>query len=161
MFDNPNLWVLIAFLVFVVFVAIKIVPFLREKLDEKIGHIKHKLDEAARLRDEAQEILNKSKESYLSSISQAEEIISNTKSHSENVRKEFMVMLDKLSKQKEALAKNKIELLKQEIINEIRARITDFTIQACHSIIQENKHIKEESDILSPSIKALSKIIKN
>ena len=56
-FSNPETWVAIAFIIFVVLAGKPIVRMLGKSLDDRAARIKAELDEAKALRDEAQRLL--------------------------------------------------------------------------------------------------------
>ena len=57
-FTNPETWVTLAFLVVVIFGGFKVVKGISAALDKRAGKISNELDEAQRLREEAQELVN-------------------------------------------------------------------------------------------------------
>ena len=55
--DNPSLWVAVSFFLFVIILARPAWKFVVGSIDEKIQEIRIKIEEATKLREEAQDIL--------------------------------------------------------------------------------------------------------
>ena len=76
---DPHTWVYVGFLIFVVLVGPKLWKALAQMLDRRSLKIKSDLDEAQKLKDEAQALLAEYQRKQRDAMREAEEIISNAK----------------------------------------------------------------------------------
>src|SRR6478736_5737156 len=75
LFHDPEFWVLVAFLIVVVGGAVKVGPSIGKSLDERAERIKAELDEARRLREDAQRTLAEYQLKQRDALKEAEAII--------------------------------------------------------------------------------------
>jgi len=75
LFGSPEFWVLIAFIIFVVLVAKPVSKMITTSLDQRSARIKATLDEAQRLRDEAQQLLAENQRRQRDAAKEAADIL--------------------------------------------------------------------------------------
>jgi len=77
--ENPHTWVYLGFFLFAALVGPKLWKALSQMLDRRSLKIKSDLDEAQKLKDEAQALLAEYQRKQRDAMREAEEIISNAK----------------------------------------------------------------------------------
>src|SRR5471030_486806 len=87
-FKDPHFWVLLATILFAVVAFKKGKAPLLSLLDTRSARIKHDLQEAQRLRAEAQDLLADSQKKHRDAIHTAQSIMDNAKEAAENMAKE-------------------------------------------------------------------------
>ena len=83
---NPTHWVAIAFLVFIGLIVWKARGAILDGLDARAERIKAELDEAQRLREEAQKTLAEYKRKQSEASKEAEELLEHTKLEAKRMR---------------------------------------------------------------------------
>jgi F-type H+-transporting ATPase subunit b len=84
-FHDPEFWVLVAFVIVVVVGFIKLGPGIGKALDDRAERIKSELDEARRLREDAQKTLAEYQRKQRDALKEAEAIIAHAKAEAERI----------------------------------------------------------------------------
>jgi len=155
MFSDPTFWVLIAFILFFVFTFKPLRNALVGGLDKKIAEIKGQVDEAARLRDEAQALLAEYERKQQQAASRAEEMVAAARREAEEAKKvseeELRASLERSEKQ----ALDRIAQAEDKAIQEVREMAVDLAIAASEKIIAERIAGAEGDQIIDRAIKEL------
>lgn len=77
--ENPELWVVVGFFIFLAYVGPKVWKMIVTGLDQRSIRIKGQLDEAQKLRDEAQALLNEYQRRQKEAAQEAEGILAAAK----------------------------------------------------------------------------------
>ena len=158
MFDpnNPLFWVLVAFLVFVGIVIYVGVPSMIGKLlDDRADAIRRELDEARKLREEAQTLLADYQRKAREAETEAQSIIEQAKREAEALaadsRKSMLESLDRRTK----LAEEKITRAQSQALSEVRATAVETAIEAAHNILKTRATGNVSDTLISQSISDL------
>jgi F-type H+-transporting ATPase subunit b len=156
-FKEGEFWVLIAFLLAVAFLVWKARPMLLGALDNRARRIKAELDEAARLRDEAQRTLAEFQAKQRDALKEAEGIVAQAKLEAERVAKdaerELIASLERRQKQ----AVEKIALAEAKATAEVRAQAVDIAIAAVRHMLAEDLSPARKSTLIDDAIADLSR----
>ncbi|MEZ5690904.1 MAG: hypothetical protein R3D71_04475 [Rickettsiales bacterium] len=140
MFDphNPLFWISLAFIAFVVLIYKKVSSLLFKALDDRSAKIKKELEDAKRLRLEAEETLALYKQKQEDFTKEAEEILAKARIDAEvatdKAQKELREHLD--ARLKSAL--EKIEQEEKQAIDEVKNRIVDIALGSARIVIASN-----------------------
>lgn len=133
--SNPKIWVAAAFFIFVGLTGKKLTRLAVGALDKRSAAIKAELDEARRLREEAEAVLAEYKRKQEQYLAEAEAMLKraeeDAKALSEHAEKELRAALDERMK-------NAVEKIAQEEANavaEVRNRVVDMAMEAARSAI--------------------------
>tara|TARA_B100002051_G_C16483454_1_gene509236 strand:- start:6 stop:491 length:486 start_codon:yes stop_codon:yes gene_type:complete len=161
MFSDPQFWVAVSFILFVLAIFNPVRKILISSLDSQINEIKSKISEAENLKIEAQKTLSELK----TREAEVEKEIEKLKIQSEKKIEELKNLSEKkLSEQiqkKKILANNKIELIVREANLSIKNYISNVSIQATTNILQKNLTKENKSNLIDDSIKDLKSVLKN
>ncbi|MBV1887416.1 MAG: F0F1 ATP synthase subunit B, partial [Parvibaculaceae bacterium] len=106
---DATFWVAIAFLVFVgVVLYYKVPAIVAKQLDQRADRIKTELDEAQKLREDAQAMFADYQRRQRDALSTAEEIVAKAKDDAALIRKESEAELEASLKRRQELAEAKI-----------------------------------------------------
>lgn len=94
MLRTAEFWVLVAFVVFVVLAFKPLRKAVTGALDERAEQIRKQLDEANKLREEAQATLASYKRKQRDALKEAEEIVTHAKAEAERLRAEAAKALE-------------------------------------------------------------------
>ena len=135
--SDPGIWVLVAFILFVGLAWRPLSRMVVQALDARSQQIRDELDEAVRLREEAQSILASYEKKQRESMAEAERIVEQTKADAkqlaENAEKELYATLEKRKK----LAMNKIAQAETQAIQAVQQHVVDIAVSAAKVVIRE------------------------
>ena len=135
--NDPTFWTLIAFLIFVVLLFKPVKKALLGGLDSRIAQIRTEVEEAQRLREEAQTLLASYQRKQREAAQEAEEIVARAREEAETHRAEAERQLADLLKRQEALAIEKIGQAEAAATQEVRDVAIDLAIAATEKILAQ------------------------
>src|SRR5215475_4479626 len=92
--SNPETWVAVAFVIFVVLTAKPISRAIAKGLDNRAAKIRAQLDEARALRDEAERMLAENQRKQIAAVKEAEAILAHAREEAERIRRESAASLE-------------------------------------------------------------------
>ena len=161
MLHDPQFWILIAFIIFiaVVFKPIKII--LTKGLDKKIFEIKNSIEEAEKIKRQAQ--------LTLSEIKKRENDLKGEIDTSQNDAKEKLSLIEKninkkleekINKHNE-LTINRIEQMTRDANVEVQNYIVQNAIETTFAILEKKLNQSEKQKLINTSISELNSILKH
>ncbi|RUO97304.1 F0F1 ATP synthase subunit B [Hyphomicrobium sp.] len=158
MFDpqDPIFWVMIAFLAFIGLLVYFGVPgALGKALDARAEGIRKELDEARKLREEAQALLADYQRKAREAEKEAQSIIEQAKREAEalaaDARKSLAESLDRRSK----MAEDKIARAEAQALSEVRSTAVETALAAAHEILKSRATGDTGHTLVSQSINDL------
>lgn len=140
---TPTFWTAIGFVILIACIAKPIWKTATEALDARADKIKTALDEATRLREEAQHLLAEYQRNQRDAARQCEELIARAKTDGEVRTDEARAALTAALKRREELAIEKIAQAEVEALQHVRNATVDISIAAAQKLIE--KHIDAET----------------
>ena len=156
---SQTAWVLIAFILFFVLVGKKLWSALTTNLDQRKKMIENELNEAKKLREEAQAELNASLKKQKEINKQVLDIINDAKSTAKQIEADALKKSEIIIKRKEEQAKQKILSLQAESIRNIREVTSHIVIEASKTYIKDKLDNKENINLISKSSEKIRSII--
>jgi F-type H+-transporting ATPase subunit b len=135
--QDPVFWTAVAFVIFVVLMYRPLKKALLGALDGRIEQIRTEVEEAQRLREEAQTLLASYQRKQREAAQEAQEIIRQAREEAELHRKETETAMADLLKRQEALAVAKIAQAEAAAVQEVRDIAVDLAIAATQKILAE------------------------
>ena len=155
-FHEPESWVLVAFLLFVaLLVYLKVPAMATGMLDDRSAKIAKELDEARKLREEAQILLASYEKKRTEAEKLAEDIVK--QAHADAVeyaaesRRKLGDMLDRLTRQ----AEQKIAQAEAAAVKEVRNIVTDIAVAAAQSLTPDAVKGAKAASLIDESIAAV------
>ena len=137
-FSTAEFWVAAAFVLFIgLLVYYKVPGLITKALDERADAIRRELDEARRLREEAQQLLNDYQRKRREAEDEANGIIEQAKREAEALAAETRQSLKESLARRTKLAEEKIARAEAQALNEVRAAAVDAAIAAAERIIRQ------------------------
>ncbi|MEQ9640365.1 MAG: ATP F0F1 synthase subunit B [Alphaproteobacteria bacterium] len=134
---DATFFVGLAFVVFVgVLVYFGVHKMLLKSLDERASAIRDEIDEAQRLREEAQALLAGYERKQRDALKEAEEMVAHAREEAEREARESIDKLDAALARREQLALDKIALAEAQAEREVRAAAVDLAIDAAAKVIE-------------------------
>jgi F-type H+-transporting ATPase subunit b len=134
--ENPHTWVYLGFVLFAVLAGPKLWKALSQMLDRRSLKIKSDLDEAQKLKDEAQALLAEYQRKQRDAMREAEEIISNAKGLAQRQIKDAGKKLEENLARREKASLEKIAQAEAQAVAEVRREAVDVAAAAAARIIQ-------------------------
>ena len=144
-------WVLIAFILFFILVGKKLWSTLTYSLDQRKKMIENELNEAKKLREEAQNELNASLKKQKEINKQVQDIINDAKNTAKQIEADALKKSDVIIKRKEEQAKQKINNAQIEAINNIKNISAELSVKSAKIYIQNELDSTIQKSLYSES----------
>ena len=148
---SQTAWVLIAFILFFVLVGKKLWSALTTNLDQRKKMIENELNEAKKLREEAQAELNASLKKQKEINKQVLDIINDAKSTAKQIEADALKKSDIIIKRKEEQARQKINNAQVEALNNIKNISAELSVKSAKVYIQNELDSKIQKTLYSDS----------
>ncbi len=154
--DDPVFWVMIAFFGFVALLIYYKVPGLvTNALDTRADAIRNELDEARRLRDEAQSLLADYQRKSREAENETKAIIEQAKREGEALANETRKSLSEFVERRTKLAEEKIARAEAQAVSEVRASAVENAIAAAEKILKTRATGQTATTLIESSIRDL------
>lgn len=150
---NHVFWVAVAFAVFVIAAFKPGKRILTQALDARIAKIREEVEEAQRLREEAQAMLAGYQRRQREAIQEAEQIIAHAREEAERVKAKAETDLEESIKRREQQAAEKIAQAEASAIEEIREKAVDMAIEATARLLEDKMAGEAGDKAVSAAIK--------
>ena len=156
MLQLAEFWVAVAFLAFLAILAYYKVPRLLAKaLDDRAAAIRNELDEARRLREEAQALLADYQKKHRNAGQEAEAIVEQARREAEAFAAETRQSLAETLKRRGQHAEERIARAEAEAVDEVRTTAVDMAIAAAEKILREQAAGAAGAQLIDESIRGL------
>jgi len=153
-FAQPETWVLVSFLLFIALVIyLKVPGMVTKALDDRADQIAKELEEAQKLREEAQALLADYQRRQRDAEQEAEAIVTQAMSEAENFAEEARAKLEESLERRTKLAEDKIDQAEAQALKDVRAAAVDLSIAAAEKLIAQEVGGKKAEALIEQSIK--------
>ena len=136
MFEDPTFWVAVGTALFIgVLIWQKVPGAIAKMLDDRAIAIKGELDEAKRLRSEAEALLAEYKAKTANAAQEAQAILDNAKTSADRMAADARAQLQVQIERRAKMAEQKIAQAEAEAIAEVRAAATSVAAAAAGAVI--------------------------
>jgi F-type H+-transporting ATPase subunit b len=138
---EPETWVAIAFLIFLgLLVKLGVPNLLFKALDDRSARIKAELDEALKLRKEAEGVLAEYRRRQGEAEKTAESIILNARVEADRMAAEAQAKIEEFIARRTKMAEAKIAQAETQALADVRATAADVAIAAAEAILVKTTH---------------------
>lgn len=137
LFGDTSFWVLLSTLGFAVVAYIKGRAPLTSMLDSRTARIKHELDEAERLRNEAQDLLADTQRQHREALQTAQRIIENAKEAAARLESDATRKMDEAQKRREEQLLERIARAENTAVSELRRQAADLASKAAEQLLRD------------------------
>lgn len=153
---NPEYWVLVAFLIFCAMLWKAGVPGQMAKaLDGRAETIRNELDEARRLREEAQALLAEYQKKQREAESEAKAIVDNARREAEALAADTRRSMAEQLERRKKMAEEKIARAEAQAIAEVRSLAVDGALAASAKILAAKTSGSTAGSLIDASIAGL------
>jgi len=156
-FHDPEFWIAVAFLLFVALVSRPIARAVNKILDERAAKIRHDLEEARRLRSEAEALLAEYKKKLQDAAREAGEIMNHAREEAELFRKEAAANLTASLARRERMALDKIAQAEAQAVAEVKSQVVDLAVAAARRILEQQMSGPSAGGLIDQSIAELDR----
>ena len=152
---ESEFWVLVAAIVFVALVGRKVFGALAGGLDARATRIRGELDEARRLREEAEQLVAEYRAKQQQASADAEAIVAHAKAEAERIATQAARDLEQALERRQRMAEERIEQAEAKALDEVRAVAIDVAIAAARDVIAADIDERRGSALLDAAIGTL------
>jgi F-type H+-transporting ATPase subunit b len=151
---DATFWAFVSLVIFLgIVVYLKVPGRIMGALDSRADAIRQDLDDARKMREEAQALLADYQRRQQEAEGEAEAIIAAAQKEASLLAADAKQKLDEFVVRRTQAAEDKISQAEAQAISEVRARAADIAIAATGSILGDQMQGKAGEDLISQSIK--------
>ena len=154
-YTDAHFWVDVAFILVVVLAWRPVSRAIGAALDARSAKIKARLDEAHKLREEAQEMLATYQRKQRDAMKEAEAIIAHAKAEAERLAKQAAKDLDASMKRREQMALDRIAQAEAQAVREVQNLAVDVAIGAAQKVIGDSMSAAQTAQLVDAAISDL------
>src|SRR5215218_11457711 len=150
---EAEFWVAVAFVMFVgILIYVGVPKMLTNALDDRAKRVRTELDEARRLKEEAQKLLAEYRAKQRQADQEAVAIIEGAKAEAERIAAESKVKMEEFVARRTKMAETKIAQAEAQAVADVRAAAAEAAVAAAEKILTQSVKGKLADDLLSRSI---------
>ena len=156
--QTPEFWVFAAFVIFCgILIYVGVHKKVVEALDHRSARIKAKLDDARRLREEAEQLLAEYQRKQRDAEREAEGIIASAKAEAGRLAIEARAKMEEFVARRTKMAETKINQAEAQALADVRAAAADAAITAAETILTQTVKGKVADDLIAQGIADVTK----
>jgi len=153
MFVEPEFWVAVAFMIFIgILVYVGVPRMLLGALDDRARRVQAELDEARRLKEEAQKLLAEYRVKQRHADDEAAAIIEGAKAEAERIAAESKTKIEEFVARRTKMAETKIAQAEAQAVADVRAAAAEAATAAAEKVLTEQVKGKVADDLLARGI---------
>jgi F-type H+-transporting ATPase subunit b len=154
-FAEPRNWVIIAFVLFFAIFGRKLWSALAQMLDDRAAKVRAELDEAARLRQEAEAMLRAAEASRAEALRDAQALIDGAKTEAGRVAAAAAAEAEASARRREQMALDRIAAAEKAAVEEVRQTAVEVATEASRQVIREGLSADADAQLIDQAITRL------
>jgi F-type H+-transporting ATPase subunit b len=139
MLAEPETWVAIGFVIFLgILIYVGVPKMITSALDDRAKRVQADLDEARRLKDEAQKLLAEYQAKQKQAENEAASIIASAKAEAERVAAEGKTKMEEFVARRTKMAETKIAQAEAQAIADVRAAAAEAAVSAAEKVLSDS-----------------------
>jgi F-type H+-transporting ATPase subunit b len=152
---DPEFWVLLAVVIFVGAVWKPVGRMIGGGLDSRAARIRNELDEARRLREEAERLVSEYRAKEQEALADAEAIVAHARAEAERIAAQSARDLEAALERRQRTAEERIAQAEAKALDEVRAIAIDVAIAAARDVLTAQVDDRRGAALLDAAIVAL------
>jgi len=152
---EPRNWVLIAFILFFVLFGRKLWSVLAGILDARAATVKAELEQAARLRREAEAMLRDAEKQRVDALAEAKALIEGARAEAGRVTAAAANEAEVAAKRRERMALDRIAAAEKAAVDEVRLTAAEVATTAARQVIAEDLTVAADAQLVDQAITQL------
>lgn len=150
---DATFWATVALFIFIgVVFYLKAPAMIGKALDDRADRIRNELDQARKLREEAQQILAEYQRKRKEAEKEADEIVAAARHEAELLVAEAKQKTEDYVARRTLLAEQKIAQAERDAVNEVRSSAVDIAVEAARKLLGEAVDGKIAGDLFKSSL---------
>ncbi len=151
-----TVWATVGLLIFIgIVVYLKVPGMIAKALDARAAKIRTDLDEASRLREEAQALLAEFQQKRKDAEKEAADIVTAAKREAELLLADAHKKTEDYVQRRTVMAEQKIAQAEREAVNEVRSSAVDIAVEAARKLLAGSADIKAGEELFKSSLQEL------
>ena len=155
LWDKGTFWVTVAVLIFLAFFGRKIVGAITTMLDQRSAAIQHELDEASRLRAEAETMLKDAEHRREAALAQAKDMLAMAGREAERLAADLLAEAEASARRREQMARERIAAAESAAIAEVRDAAAALAARAAEQILKDTIDDAHDQGLIDQAIGGL------
>jgi len=155
LFGEPRNWVVLAFFLFFILFGKKLWGALAGMLDTRATAVKAELDEASRLRREAEAMLRDAEKQRADALSEAKALIEGARAEAGRVSAAAAVEAEASAKRREQMAIDRISAAEKAAVDDVRLAAVDVATTATRQVLAEGLTADADAKLIDQAIAQL------
>lgn len=154
--QDATFWVAVAMAIFLILMVYLGIPGqIAKMLDARADGIRNELDQARKLRQEAEATLKQYESKRVEAEKQAQDIVANAKAEAERIAVEANAQLQQLIERKTKAAEQKIAQAETSALAEVRAAAAAAAVQAAEAVLKGQMTESKGDTLINSAIRDL------
>lgn len=150
---DATFWATVGLFIFLGIIAyLKVPGMIGRSLDERAGKIRNELEEARRLREEAQQLLAEYQTRRKEAEKDAADIVAAARREADALVAEAEQKTQEYVTRRSAMAEQKIAQAEREAVNEVRASAVDLAVEAARRLLADKADSKLGADLFKTAL---------
>ncbi|WP_099865236.1 F0F1 ATP synthase subunit B [Pararhizobium haloflavum] len=150
---DATFWALVALIIFIaIIVYLKVPGMVAGSLDKRADTIRNELDEARRMREEAQQLLAEYQRKRKDAEKEASDIVASAEREAQTIVKEAKEKTEEYVVRRTAMAEEKIAKAESDAVGEVRASAVNLAVAAAERIIAEKADAATQKTLFDKSL---------
>lgn len=155
LFADPRTWVAAAFVIFFVLFGRKIWQALTSTLDKHADRVRAELDEARRLRAEAETLLRDVQTRREAAIAESQTLLANARQEAARVADAARQEAEQAAARRERMAMDRIAAAEKAAVAEVRQEAADIAARAAGAVIAQGFGADADAQLVDRAIQGL------
>jgi F-type H+-transporting ATPase subunit b len=152
-FAEPEFWVAVGFVIFVaVLIYVGVPKMMTKALDDRAKRVQDELNEARRLKEEAQKLLADYQAKQRQADDEAAAIVAGAKAEAERFAVEAKAKMEEFVARRSKMAETKIAQAEAQAVADVRAAAAEAAVSAAEKILTDSVKGKLADDLLARGI---------
>ena len=152
---KPVFYVAVAFVLFFVLFGGKVVKAATAALDARIAGVKNALDEAARLRTEAQAMLADAQAQRREAIAQSQALLASARDEAQRLSVSMAADAEAAAGRRERMAMDRIAAAEKAVVSELRVAAVDIAAAATEQVLAATLTLEDDDALIDRAITAM------
>jgi len=152
---NSRTWVALAFIIFFVAFGRKLWSALAAMLDDRAAKVRAELEEAARLRREAEAMLKEAEQRRAEALAEAKALIEGAQAEATRAAAAATAEAEASARRREQMALDRIAAAEKAAVDEVRLTAVDVATSAARQVISEGLSPDADSRLIDHAITQL------
>ncbi len=149
---EPIFWYTVSFVLFFVLFGRRIWRPLVAMLDRRAANIRAELDGAARLRREAEQMLNEARAEREAALADAKAMIENARAESVRIAEAARREAEQTAQRRERMAQDRIAASERAAVNEVRTAAAEIAADAARAVVAESLGAQTDAGLIDRAI---------